>query len=196
MVAKRFVPVLFVAAAFAAHLCAQGADFAFDPAQTQVAFSVSSTLHTVHGSFQLRSGKVHYDPATGKASGELIVDASSGMSGNSSRDERMHKSILESPKFSDIVFRPDHIEGALPASGSATLQAHGTFFIHGAGHEMTLPVQVQTEADRISATLDFMVPYIKWGMKNPSTFILRVADQAQIEIHAVGHRTVQVSNLP
>jgi polyisoprenoid-binding protein YceI len=197
MIAKLVALALFAVAALAPHLHAQEMAFEFDPAQTQVAFSVNTTLHTVHGSFRLRSGKVRLDPATGNASGELIVDATSGESGNNSRDQRMHRGILESAKFSDIVFRPDHIEGKLPLTGSTTLQAHGTFLIHGAAHEMTLPIQVATDADRITASLNFSVPYIKWGMKNPSTFILRVSDQAQIEIHAVGHRTVgQISAVP
>jgi hypothetical protein len=26
------------------------------------------------------------------------------------------------------------------------------------------------------------VPYIKWGMKNPSTFILRVSDKVEITV--------------
>jgi polyisoprenoid-binding protein YceI len=188
LIIKRFTPVLFSLAALGASLPGQEMAFQFDPAQTKVAFTLGSTLHTVHGTFALRSGTVRFDPATGQASGELIVDAASGASGNDSRDERMHKSILETAKFSDIVFRPDHVEGQLPPAGSATLQVHGIFTLHGAGHEMTIPIQVTTEGDRMSATLEFSVPYIKWGLKNPSTFILRVSDQAQVEIHTTGRR--------
>jgi polyisoprenoid-binding protein YceI len=185
---KAFPLISLAAAALAFHLHAEEMAFAFDPAQTQIAFKLSSTLHTVHGMFQLRSGMVRFDPATGKASGELIVTAASGESGNSSRDERMHKSILETQRFPDIVFRPDRVEGTLPSSGSAMLQVHGTFGIHGLEHEMTIPAQVETQQDRITAAFEFGIPYIKWGMKNPSTLFLRVADQAQVEIHAVVRR--------
>jgi polyisoprenoid-binding protein YceI len=185
---KPFAAAFVAAVAFSACLQAQEVAFAFDPGQTQVAFTLGSTLHTVHGSFRLRSGNVRFDPATGRASGELIVDAASGSSGNHSRDERMSKSILESDKFPDITFCLDHIEGKLPPVGSAVLQTHGQFSIHGAGHELTIPVQVQVEPDRISATMKFHVPYTKWGMKNPSTLLLRVSDQVEIEIRAAGHR--------
>ncbi len=193
----RFLPILLPALAVSTHLYAEEMVFEFDPAQTEVSFSLGSTLHTVHGSFQLRRGGVRFDPVTGKASGELIVDAASGSSGNHSRDDRMHKSILETGKYPDIIFRPDHVAGKLLPGGSAALQVHGQFFIHGAVHELTIPVQVGLQSERISATLDFTIPYVKWGMKNPSTFILRVSDKAQIEIHATGHQmTLSEKSLP
>src|ERR1700686_4875821 len=62
-----------------------------DPAQSRVHWTVDSTLHTVHGTFALKSGTVQFDPETGKASGEIVVYAPSGESGNNSRDKRMHK---------------------------------------------------------------------------------------------------------
>ena len=66
-----------------------------DPAQSKVHYTVDSTLHTVHGTFSVKSGTVHVDPETGKAGGDVLVFATSGDSGNRARDERMHKEILE-----------------------------------------------------------------------------------------------------
>jgi polyisoprenoid-binding protein YceI len=180
--------MLVAALAAAPYLPAEEAVFDFDPAQTHVTVMVGSTLHTVHGTFQLKRGLLRLEPATGKASGELIVDAMSGETGNSSRDHRMENSILEAAKFREIVFRPDRIEGKLPEEGSASLQVHGILSLHGADHEMTIPVKAQMEKGRFSATLEFQVPYIQWGMKNPSTFILRVNETAQVEIQASGLR--------
>ena len=167
-------------------LLAEPVVFTLDPAQTQVHFTLGTLLHTVHGSFQLEKGSVSFDPATGQASGEIVVDAATGDSGNTSRDSRMHKSILESAKYPRIVFRPDRIEGRLPTQGSGTLQVHGMFSIHGADHEMTIPVEMQAGADRPSAVLRFTIPYVQWGMKNPSTLFLRVNDKVDIEIQAAG----------
>src|SRR5262249_61437364 len=77
-----------------------------DPAQSKVHFSVDSSLHTVHGTFNVKSGSVHFDPATGKAGGEIVVAAASGDSGNHNRDDRMHREILETPQYPAAVFRP------------------------------------------------------------------------------------------
>ncbi|QOY85491.1 YceI family protein [Paludibaculum fermentans] len=156
----------------------------FDPPQTQIHWTLDTLVHTVHGTFQLRSGTVRFDPATGNASGELIVDARTGASGNDSRDGRMHKSILESAKFPDVVFKPKHVDGQVPAQGSATLQVHGSFLLHGSEHEATLPIQVSVEPGHIGADSKFSIPYVAWGLKNPSTFVLRVNEKVDLEIHA------------
>ena len=78
-----------------------------DPALTKVQYTVDTTLHMVHGTFNLKSGTLQFDPQTGKADGAIVVYATSGESGNTSRDERMHKEILETPKYPEATFRPD-----------------------------------------------------------------------------------------
>ena len=170
-------------------LAAESAVFTFEPARTQVHFTLGTLLHTVHGSFQLAKGAVSFDSATGQASGEVVVNAASGESGNAGRDSRMHKSILESDKYPAIIFRPDHIAGQIPAQGSATLEVHGMFSVHGADHEMTVPVEVQTGPDQTSVVLHFTIPYIKWGMKNPSNIFLHVRDTVDVEFKTGGSAT-------
>ncbi|MGO9230669.1 MAG: YceI family protein, partial [Bryobacteraceae bacterium] len=86
-------------------LAAQELSLEMDPAQSKVDFTLGDVLHTVHGTFQLKRGAIRFDPASGRAFGELLVDARSGASGNDTRDRKMHKEILESQRFPDIVFR-------------------------------------------------------------------------------------------
>ncbi len=71
-----------------------------DPAKSKVQWIVDSTLHTVHGTFNLKSGTLRFDLVTGRAGGEIVVYASSGESGNNSRDARMHKEIFGDRKIS------------------------------------------------------------------------------------------------
>ena len=156
----------------------------FDPPQTQIRWTLSAMLHTVHGTFQLKSGRIRFDPVTGKASGQLVVSAASGESGNESRDKHMHQSILESARFADIVFTPDQVIGKMEPEGKSTIQVHGNFHLHGAGHEFTLPVEVEMRNGQAAAVAHFSIPYLRWGLKNPSTFVLRVGDSVDVEIQA------------
>src|SRR5579863_1064964 len=96
-----------------------------DPARTSITFTLGDVLHTVHGSFKLKHGSLKFDSTTGVASGEIVVDVASGDSGNGSRDKRMHKEILESARFPDAVFTPDHVTGELMPSGESQLDFHG-----------------------------------------------------------------------
>jgi polyisoprenoid-binding protein YceI len=169
----------------AATVPAQETALQIDPDRTKVEFTLGDVLHTVHGTFALTRGTIRFDTATGKASGELVVDATSGESGSEARDKRMHKNILESDRYREIVFRPDRVEGKVALQGNSQVQLHGMFAIHGAEHEITLPVDVEALDGQFTASTHFFIPYVKWGMKNPSTFLLRVSDKVELTIHTV-----------
>ena len=156
-----------------------------DPAQTKVEFTLGSLLHTVHGDFHLKSGTLNFDPQSGKARGELVVDAASGESGSPARDKRMHASILESARYPEIAFRPDRVDGKVSPEGKSQVQLHGIFAIHGVEHEILFPITVDAAAGQYNVTGVFEVPYVKWGMKNPSTLMLRVNDKVEISIRTV-----------
>src|SRR5215469_8251567 len=90
---------------------AQALGLQFASAKTSISFTLADILHTIHGSFNLKRGEVEYDFRTALVRGSLVVDASSGRSGNRTRDRRMHREILESDRYPEITFRPDRVEG-------------------------------------------------------------------------------------
>lgn len=185
---RALLAIIGVVLCFGSAANAEQKTFELDPAQTKVSFTLGDVLHTVHGTFRLKRGTIHFDDATGLASGELVVDATSGDSGSKARDSKMHKEILESQKFPEIIFTPQRFKGALAASGKSHLVVEGQFTIHGQPHSMTLAIEADL-ANGATADTTFDVPYVNWGMKNPSTFILRVNDKVQISIHAVARAT-------
>ncbi len=157
-----------------------------DPAQTEIHWKLSG-LHLTHGTFKLKSGELLFNPATGIAEGEILVDATTGESGNPARDKRMQDEVLESNRYPAIFFHPTQIKGPFKAGeGTQELQGEGTFNIHGADHPLELPLKVQIAAGMVTATTQFTVPYVEWGMKNPSRFLLRVSKQVEIEVTAKG----------
>lgn len=157
-----------------------------DPAQSKVHWTLDSTLHTVHGTFALKNGSLRLDPATGKASGQIVVDAQSGNSGNGSRDKKMHKEVLESDRYTEVIFRPDRIEGKIAQQGISAVKVHGIFVLHGGEHELTVPVQAELAADHWTGSAKFSVPFIDWGMKNPSNFLLKVNHAVDIDFELKG----------
>jgi polyisoprenoid-binding protein YceI len=185
--------LLALAAAFVIHASAQDTALQLDPAKTTVKFTLGDVVHTVRGTFQLKHGALQFEPASGKVSGEIVVDAGSGESGSGMRDRKMNKEILESNRYPEIAFRPDRVDGAVASQGKSAVKVHGMFSIHGAEHEITVPVDVEMSPDHWTATVHFAVPYTKWGMKNPSTLFLRVNDSVEIDLVAAGNVAKQAA---
>ena len=192
--AFRHIGWFVLAIAAASITQAQQRTFTLDPVQTKINFTVDSTLHTVHGDFQLKRGSIQFDNATGAASGELVVDSASAESGNDGRDKKMHKDVLESPKYSDIVFTPQHVKGTVANEGKSTVEVEGILTMHGKSKPVTMPLEIELQNGFGSADGSFSVKYQEWGMKNPSTFILRVNDTVHIHVHAIGKITTAASN--
>jgi polyisoprenoid-binding protein YceI len=157
-----------------------------DPAKSDLHWTLGSTLHTVHGTFALKRGEVHVDPATGQASGEFVADATSGKTDNDSRDRKMHKEILESAKYTDVVFRPTKIDGKVSLQGSSDVQVHGIFVLHGSEHEITIPVQAELTGTQWKGSAKFTIPYVEWGLKSPNTFLLKADPAVEIELQLNG----------
>jgi polyisoprenoid-binding protein YceI len=164
----------------------KGMKVTLDPAQTEIHWTLSG-LHTTHGTFKLKSGEFVFNPKTGMAEGEILVDATSGESGNPARDKRMQEEVLESKLYPAVFFHPTQFKGTFKDGEAAQdLTGEGTFNIHGADHPLELPLKVQVAGGMVAATAHFTVPYVEWGMKNPSRFLFRVGKTVEIEVHAKG----------
>lgn len=164
-----------------------GLSLTLDPSQSKVHWTVDSSLHIVHGTFELKSGALHYDPKSGKASGEIVALASSGQSGNGSRDKRMHKEILETATYPEAVFRPAQVDGKVAPSGASDFKLSGILSIHGSDHDLTASVHAEITGDHWHGTGTFQVPYVKWGIKNPSNFLLKVNPVVDVELEMSGN---------
>ena len=157
-----------------------------DQTTSRIEFSLAATLHTVNGTFDLKEGFIRIDPDSGKLTGRIVVDVQSGKTGDPERDRRMHQEILESGRFPEAVFLPDRIIDRLALAGESIIGVHGVLRLHGEDHDMTLPVKVSIENGRLSSTSHFSIPYVQWGMKDPSTMLLRVKKAVQVQMRIEG----------
>src|SRR5271157_2727932 len=157
-----------------------------DPSKSTVQFALSAVLHTVHGTFKVKGGTVRWEIATGKIRGQIVVDVKSGYTGVAARDRQMHDAVLESDRFPEAVFSPDRITGQVSMEGESQVDVHGILRIHGQDHEVTFHGKVNLQGDRVTASANFVMPYVSWGMKDPSTFVLRVNDKVDLEMSLTG----------
>lgn len=157
---------------------------------SNVKFNVDSTLHTVHGTFSVARGSLRIEMETGKASGEIVVFVTSGDTGNSSRDDKMHTDVLQSKQYPEAVFLPSAVEGVFGTAGVFDVKLHGILRLHGADHEITVPVHVELGANSWQCSAKFDVPYIQWGMKSPNSFFLKVQPVVHVEVALAGPRPV------
>ena len=181
--------LLFLGLVSAAAATAQDLVLQIDPARTTIKFSLGAALHTVHGTFEPKTGVLRTNLDSGKLSGEIVVDAKSGESGNAMRDRKMHKEVLDSERYAEIRFRPYQIDGAVAAQGRSSLRLRGIFSVRGTEHDITVPAEVEMSPDHWSANAHFTIPYVKWGIKNPSTFFLHVSDEVEIDVVMAGTLT-------
>lgn len=160
-----------------------------NPANTRIDYSLQGWPHVTHGMFQLVRGIIRIDPATGKADGSVIVSATSGDSGSHMRDSEMKDSILEVQRYPEITFAPQQAEGQRSVKGEFPATIRGILTLHGNPHEITINMMVQASGDRFTAAARFAVPYVAWGLKNPSLLIFRCADTVYVDVTTKGQVT-------
>src|SRR2546423_15652327 len=74
---------------------AQNITLQLDPAHTIVKISLGASLHTVHGTFQLKSVTLQLDAVSGKISEAIFADANFGETANGSSGPKMQEVVLE-----------------------------------------------------------------------------------------------------
>jgi len=171
---------------FAASASSQHQTFTVNPNASQVAWSLGGNGHHVEGTFHAQSGTVDFDRTAHTISGSIVVAAGSGNSGEPGRDKKMNKDVLDVEHYSEITFIPQKYDGIIAPTGDSTIQVSGTFTLHGTPHDLTVPMQIHIDGEALTAKTRFVVPYVKWGLKDPSVFILKVAKEVDVDLTLVG----------
>jgi polyisoprenoid-binding protein YceI len=183
---RRAAALALGLAVCAASAAAEPFRLALDPADSEIAFTLGARLHTVRGSFALQSGEVRFDPDTGAASGEVRVDARSGDTGIERRDRVMHEEVLDSARYPFFVLRPERVEVTQREEARLVGRLFARFEIRGASHPVALDFEGARRGPRGEVSARFEVPWVAWGLPDPSNFVLRVEDTLDVEVRAGG----------
>ena len=159
-----------------------------DPADTRITFELRATGHDVEGVLHLHEGHLVLSD-DGKASGSLEIDAGQTATGNKRRDKTMHAKVLESVDHPLISFTAERYEGRLPEHGHGDLKLYGKMLLAGHEHDTFLPISVEVEGDHFSGTSDVDVPFVEWGLHDPSILFLRVKKIVNVHVKAQGRLT-------
>ncbi|QMV19088.1 YceI family protein [Granulicella sp. 5B5] len=160
--------------------------FAVNPDASEVRMTLKTTHEIVNGTFHVQSGSIEFDHGNPRMSGSVVVLAASGKTGNDSRDKKMKNDILHVEQYATVMFEPKSYTGAIAASGDSTIRVMGIFTLLGTPHEMTIPMVVHLDGSSATAKADFVVPYVQWGLKNPSFLIWKADNDVAIDLMLTG----------
>jgi polyisoprenoid-binding protein YceI len=182
---KSFV-VLALAAILAPAALAQHQTFVVNPDASEIKITLKTTHELVNGTFHVQSGSIEFDRSTPKMSGSVVVLAGSGKTGNGSRDKKMNKDILEVEQHATVSFEPKSCAGTIAPSGDSIIQVTGIFTLLGTPHEITIPILVHLESTTAAAKAHFVLPYVQWGLKNPSFLFWKADNDVAIDLSLTG----------
>jgi hypothetical protein len=182
---KLFVLFVFSALAVPAAV-GQHPTFVVNPETSEVKMTLKTTHEVVNGTFHVQSGTIEFDPGSTAMSGSVVVAAGSGKTGNDSRDKKMHNDILVVEQHATVSFEPRSYSGAIAASGDSAIQVTGIFTLLGMPHSIAVPVVVHVEGPAATVKAHFVVPYIQWGLKDPSFLFWKADKEVAIDLALSG----------
>jgi polyisoprenoid-binding protein YceI len=165
---------------------AQQRTFLADPDASEIKMTLKTTHEVVNGTFHLQSGSLTFDRSAAKILGSVVVTAGSGKTGNGSRDKKMNKDILEVERYATVSFEPRSYVGVIAPSGDSTIRVTGIFTLLGTPHEITIPILVHLEGTAATAKAHFVLPYIQWGLKDPSFLFWKADKEVAIDLFLTG----------
>ncbi|MGH0032468.1 MAG: YceI family protein [Myxococcota bacterium] len=182
---RQFATRWLATAAWTLVAAAAGAvDLELRPEDTAISFELDSTLHRVHGAARLEEGSIRFDPAGGPASGSIVVDATSLDTDNGLRDAQMHGKVLESERYPRREFVPERLSVVSREAAQADVVVDGTLRMHGGEWPLAIPARVSAEGGAWRIGGSFVVPYVEWGMRDMSNFLLSVDPEVVVHLDA------------
>lgn len=175
-----------IGAAIVAPASAAPRSFELDPQRSRIEFTLEATAHDVHGVLVLHAGEIEFDTDDGRASGEIVADMTSAETGNKRRDKRMHEDVLETRVYPVASFKAEKVLGRIAPAGFSEVSLAGVLTFHGADHPLVLPLRLATEGSHVTAEATFTVPFVDWGLQDPSFLFLRVSKAVNVRVRAEG----------
>lgn len=182
--------LLFAGQAHGATWTGDGAvDVELVPEAMQITFAVGALFHTVQGTAALQEGHLRFTPASGLLQGNASIRAASMTTGNHRRDRRMQQDVLESSAHPLIMLHGQRADGVLDPDSGGDLQIEALLEILGRKHPVSFPLEISilnAETGRIRISGSLKIPYVAWGLRDPSAIFLRVEKEVEVSFAGEG----------
>lgn len=165
---------------------AQQQTFVANSQASEIKITLNTTHELVNGTFHIQSGSIEFDRSSPEMTGSVVVLAGSGKTGNGSRDKKMDKDILKVEQYATVSFSPKSYAGTIAPSGDSTIRITGIFTLLGKPHEITVPTLIHIEGTTAVAKAHFVIPYVQWGLRNPSFLIWKADNDVGIDLSLTG----------
>ena len=159
---------------------ALGTVYRVNPAKADAGFDLKATLHTVHGHTNQVKGEVRVEEGAAGVlalSGTIEVVAATLDTDNASRDKKMRSESLAVERYPVLTLGPERYD---PKTGTLT----GALTIRGVTKPVTIAARLTHQDDRILVTGTFDVPWLDFGVPDPSFAIVRVEKVAHARFSA------------
>ena len=77
-----------------------------------------------------------------------------------------------------------HVTGSIDLAAGGEVTVDGIFSLHGADHPLQLTVRLHPEGSGAKLATHFSIPFVAWGLKDPSTFVFRTDKQVSLDVDA------------
>ena len=133
---------------------------------------------------------LRWNSETGEASGRVVIQADALDTGIDARNAKMREVVLLTSTYPEIVFEATGFELRQPGQEEMRFLLKGTLILVGDAHQIELETHARRRGDGSwKARADLSVPYVEWGLADPSMPLFGVDKHVSVEVKAVGTLT-------
>ncbi len=89
-------------------------------------------------------------------------------------------------RYPEIIFAPQSVILRQLDSGDSQVKVQGILTLHGANHPIELSLSVHENDREVALSGSFTIPYVAWGLKDPSLLLFRAGKNVAVAISCVG----------
>ncbi len=187
MLSLRFGLTALAAFTIVSPVVAEEMVYTLDTDRSEVRIVLGAMLHTVRGSAPLGAATLTWNTETGEASGLVVIQSGLIDTGIDARNAKMHEVVLKTLEHPEIIFEATGFQLRQPGENEMRFVLKGNLTLVGVTHEIEFESHARRRGDDSwKVRADLNVPYVEWGLEDPSPTFFGVDKHVSVEVKAIG----------